>query len=635
MTLLLQDIIHKIEAGVGPRAVRVTLAVLAVLALVLGYNWRSFRNFSTQEAMDSAQLARNISEGRGYTTQFIRPFSMFLIKRANQGRLGSLDEARRQDLCEVKGRHPDIANPPVYPVLVAGLMKTLPFRHDALKQRPFWWSGGVFARYQPDFFIAIFNQCLLLTLAVATFLVARRLFDVQVAWLSAILLACTELLWKFSVSGLSTMLLLVIFMGLVWTLMRIEQGAREPAPRARRLLLFAVVAGLLLGVGTLTRYSFGMLVVPVLLFVVLAGGQRRTASALVIVGVFMAVIAPWVARNLAVCGMPFGTAGYAILDGSFYFPGNKLGRSLEPDFTSVSLTPLWWKFFINTRLIIMNELPRFGGTWVSAFFLAGLVMNFRSQALNRLRLFTLGTMALLIAVQALGRTSLSEDSPEINSENLLVLLLPLVVVYGAGFFLTLLEQVHFPARVMRHLAVGLFGVVMSLPLIYSFLPPRSQPLSYPPYYPPYIQETSGWMSEDELVMSDIPWAVAWYGDQQCIWLTLDADAEFFAVNDFIKPVRALYLTPVTLDSKFLSQWIRAGGDRSWGGIVVGTMLQQSLPLGFPLRKSVQKYLPEQLFLSDWERWLKPDALDLNVPVPGEPKPKKEAPAAEPQPKKSP
>ena len=43
---------------------------------------------ATQEAMDAAQLARNIAQGKGYTTLFIRPFSMYLVKKRNLEKQG-------------------------------------------------------------------------------------------------------------------------------------------------------------------------------------------------------------------------------------------------------------------------------------------------------------------------------------------------------------------------------------------------------------------------------------------------------------------------------------------------------------------------------------------------------------------
>ena len=63
------------------------------------------------------------------------------------------------------------------------------------------------------------------------------------------------------------------------------------------------------------------------------------------------------------------------------------------------------------------------------------------------------------------------------------------------------------------------------------------------------------MKENELMMSDVPWAVAWYGQRQCVWLTLNAQDDFFAINDNLKAVQALYLTPLTTDGKFLSDWV--------------------------------------------------------------------------------
>jgi hypothetical protein len=213
-------------------------------------------------------------------------------------------------------------------------------------------------------------------------------------------------------------------------------------------------------------------------------------------------------------------------------------------------------------------------------------------------------MVLLIIVQALGRTQLSEDSPEINSENLLVMLLPGVAVYGASLFFLLLDQMVLLFQGLRFVVIGLFGLVTCLPLILSFLTPRQIPVTYPPYYPPVIEQVAGWMGETELMMSDIPWAIAWYGKRQCIWLTLNTQSDFFQVNDYLKPIHALYLTPQTMDSRFLSQWVRAG-EHSWGSFILASTINREIPRNFPLRKAPNGFLPEQLFLTDWERWRKP------------------------------
>src|SRR5258708_10977928 len=127
---VVQDIIHKTEVGGGARYLKISLAVLAFLMLWVGYNWRAFKNMSTQEAMDAAQLGRNIAQGKGYTTLFVRPFSMYLLTKHNQAKPGALAlSGHSTDMAQIKDMHPDLANAPVYPVLLAGLMKALPFQY--------------------------------------------------------------------------------------------------------------------------------------------------------------------------------------------------------------------------------------------------------------------------------------------------------------------------------------------------------------------------------------------------------------------------------------------------------------------------------------------------------------------------
>jgi hypothetical protein len=599
---IIQAAIHKLELGGGARLLRVVAVVVVVLTLGVAYDSRAYRNFSTPEAMDSAQLARNIAEGKGYTTLFIRPFSLYLVKSHNEAKSAGTVTNAGFDFAQIKTAHPDIANAPVYPVVLAALMKVLPFHYPVELNKPFWSNSGRFSIYQPDFLIAVFNEILLLAVIVLTFLIARKLFDAAAAWLSALLVFGCELLWRFSASGLSTMLLLVIFMGLAWCVLKIEVEAREAQPNARRLLLWTLAAGTLVAVGALTRYAFGWVIIPLVVFLSLFSGQRRVLHALVALGVFALLLAPWVGRNYAVSGTPFGAAGFAVYEGTFLSPEFRLERSVHPDLSHMFwLTPYTHKLLTNTRIIIQTDLPGLGGSWATLLFLVGLLLGFRNVAAQRMRYFLLMCLVVLIFCQALGQTQLSVESPDINTENLLVLLAPLVFMYGVSLFLTFLDQINLSLPQLRYLVIALFLAVSCLPMIFALSPPKTQPVAFPPYYPPEIQQTAGWMKDSELMMSDVPWAVAWYGQRQCIWLTLDAQDEFFAVNDYLKPVQALYLTPETMDGRFISDWINPR-EFSWGSFIIQAVLQKEIPPTFPLRDAVPGFLPERLFLTDWERW---------------------------------
>src|SRR6187455_510873 len=85
----LQDLIHKLEEGTWFRYVRISLGCLAAIGLVVWYNARSYHNMKSPEAMDAAQVARNLAQGKGYTTHFIRPFSIYLVKKRAEKKLGA------------------------------------------------------------------------------------------------------------------------------------------------------------------------------------------------------------------------------------------------------------------------------------------------------------------------------------------------------------------------------------------------------------------------------------------------------------------------------------------------------------------------------------------------------------------
>lgn len=601
--MTLQDIIHFIEVGAGKRIMRFLLPCLAILVLGTLYNFRSWQNFAAPEAMDTAQLAHNIADGKGYTTLFVRPLSIYIVQNHNKGKTASSSSATTaSDPAQIKTTpHPDLANPPVYPMVLAGLMKILPFHFSTDLKGGFWTKGGNFWRYQPDFIIGIFNELLFFVAIAATFFIARKIFDDKVAQVATLLTLGCEMLWHFSASGLSTMLLLLIFLGLVWCVLKIEELGRDEAPDFVRMLIWSGAVGILTGVGALTRYSFGWTIIPLTVFLILFSGPKKFINAAVTFGLFAIVLAPWIARNFIVSGTPFGTAGYAIFSGSL-FSGSELERSLNPTFIdTLSFLPYGHKFLVNLRPIIDNGLLNLGGTWVGVLFFAGLLLAFNRPAVRRMRYFLLMCLATFIVVQALGRTTLSDETPEINSENILVLLVPLVIIFGTAFFFILVDQMRLPAPELRYLVVGIFVALCWLPLFFAVWF-RSAPVVYPPYYPPDLAKVGGWMKPNELMMSDTPWAVAWYGQRQCVWLSNDAQDEFFALNDYVKPVSGLYLSTRIMDAKLVSDAFR--NKRGWGNFVFVTLTQNKVPLNFPLR-----YIPagsaamtSGLFITDAERW---------------------------------
>lgn len=583
----LQEMIHSFEEGAGARAIKWIGFTFVFVALAVAYDLRAYRNFSNPEAMDAAQVARNLAEGRGFTTHFIRPASLFFL-------------GQKSETSSLTNAHPDLANAPLWPVVLAGAMRVTPFDHDQL-------LGETARTYQPELLIAILNQSLFFLAVLLTWRLARSLYDSFVAWLSVAVLLGADLLWRFSIAGLSTLLAMVVFLLLAQLLVAAERGGQEGGWGAVRLYLGALLAGVLTGALGLTRYALAGLILPVMFYFNFFIPTRGLSLGFAALLGFSAVMTPWLARNHALCGRFFGTAGMAAQAATDRFPGDRLERLMNPendltheDLRQVGLGEMWSKLGDNLPTLLQTELPRLGGSWVGAFFLVGLLVPFRNPSLSRLRIFTLMSLVVLLVFQALGRTQLSKAVPDVNAENLIVLLAPLVFIFGTGMFVLLLEQLELPPWGGRGLVVGVFLVVAAAPLGFALGGTPRLPLAYPPYHPQIVQERAGWLGEHELMMSDMPWAVAWYGRRDCVWLPSNVAEGFAAVNR-VRPVNAIYLTALTLDQRLVSELLE-GDDRVWGDFAANAVVKREIPEGFPLKFAFAEGFPYQLFLADRERW---------------------------------
>lgn len=589
--LPLQELIHKFEEGEGVRTVKLAAIFIALFALAAIYNLREFRNFTAPDAMDMSQVARNISEGKGFVTDCVRPLV-----------IGMLGEHQGGNPNVLKTAVPDLTYPPVYPCLLAAWMKIIPMEWVIPQNQQL-------IRYQPEFYIGLLNQLWFFLAAWMLFRLAKRLFDSSVAWFSAILFICSDLYWRFSISGLPTMFLIVLVLALVECLTRIESGAREEQGHSTGwYVAMSILVGLLIGTAAMTQYAMIWLLVPSMLFLAFFAGKQRPVTIPLAFLACVLVVTPWLARNYQISGTFLGTAGYVLDQGMPNLQGTTIERSLKLD--DALLNGIWSdhglrKLFVNARHIVQTELPNIGGGWVSAFFLVGFLLPFKRPALSRLRYFLAATLVVFIAVQGLCQTWMTDGVTEVRSENLLAIFGPLVILFGAALFFVLLDSLELPFPPARTWIASLAGIIFCLPMVLTLLPPRTYPISYPPYYPWLIQKTANYMKPDELMMSDMPWAVAWYGRRESVWLTMKLKPDFFTINDFQRPVKGIYFTHLTLDERFLSRLVK-GEDRSWGRFVLESLLKGNVPVGFPLRNAWSDVLPDQVFLSDWERWRSPE-----------------------------
>jgi hypothetical protein len=595
----IQTAVFQIEIGRGRKIMQWLLLILLAAALSLVYTAGQFRGLNKRESMDMAQLARNIAHGQGFTTYVIRPLSLWQLEQHGWN-IQDPNTCKRLIM-----QHPDICNPPLYPMVLAGLFKILP-------AKVLTYDLAEHVYYPERWVILPVDQLCLLACVLLTYLWAKRLFDRRVALMATWLMFFSDTLWSYGVSGLPTNFLMLLFLLATYCLFvadgKLNPAERSegapvgpaPAPATGRAVPWVLASAVLVGLCVLTRYLAAFFLLPMVIYVMrIFRGWAAAMWAAVYVAVFAAVITPWLIRNHHISGSVLGIARYELVDRSGAFRGEALPRSHKPDFADAySVRALSTKFLTNARVVLLTNLRLVGTDFLVLFFGAGVLYGFRRQDVSRLRGLVLGVIVMAIIAMSLIGSDPERSGPDVGGGNLLVLLLPIIAIYGTAFFYLLLDRVPFRIKLTRGMAIGGFVLLNVSPMIFSLLPPRQGVFPYPPYIAPVVRTISAQFEPDSLASSDMPWAVAWDGERRAVWLPLTLD-DFYEIHDFIAPkgFQYVFLTPYIIDARPQTEVAR-GEYKGWE-----TFLRGQLPASFPL-KAYSPLPPdnEQVILADRARW---------------------------------
>lgn len=589
-----QSAVFQIELGRGKRIAQVILIALLAVTLGLLYTAGQFRGLEKREAIDMAQLARNIARGEGYTTSMIRPLSLW----------HQMKVAGRSDPQILN--HPDLYNPPLYPVLLATVFKMSPA--GIFETKP-----GEPVLSAERWVILPVNQFFLLATLCLAYVWAKQVFDRRTALTTVLLLLASDTLWSYGISGLPTNLLMFLVLLALYCVYLVDRrlnsaeatGAETgaPAPAAMRTadIILIVASAVLAGLCFLTRYLAGFLVIPLALYVArVLRGRRGGLWAVIYLAVFVAVIAPWLIRNVTVSHSLVGVAKYDLVDRGGGLTGDLLPRTFKPDFADAyALRPLAGKFVSGVRKNLTETFRNMGSDYLVFFFGVGLMYGFRRRDTMRLRGALVGCLLAGLVAMALIGSPGETGAPGINGGNLFVVFLPIVGVYGVAFFYLLLDRIPFRIRLTQGLAIATFAAVNVAPMAFTLLRSRQGAFPYPPYYGPVTHGVASLYDPKELGVSDMPWALAWYGDRRVMWLPSTVE-DFYELNDFVAPTPGfsfIMLTPYMLNQRFQSD-LQYGEFKDWSGVLAGRM-----PERFPL-KAIAPAPPDnqQFLITDRPRW---------------------------------
>jgi hypothetical protein len=569
----IQDLIFKLDVGMGVHWFRLGLFCLLTLLVILLYTGAQFYGLRDPMAMDMGQLAHNLAEGRGYVTKAVRPFDVYYLNSIGKPTI----EGTRAAI-------PELWTPPVYPWVLSLMLRVARPDYTVTLSPELSTSGWMMhatpeeleyayetARAQKlpcDRLLMLTGWLLFLLGLLLTYILARDLFDNRVAVMSAFLYLFCEPLLAYAIEGLPVEFMTVMFLLATYGVFKAEQW-RQAGSRSRLWIDGALtVSGLAVALGTLTQYAFVGVLAPLLVYVAVSFSKQWYRKLGLCLAVFALVLAPWMARNEKVSGTMFGLAPYSLWDGTGQgSPTEIKPGQVERTFGAapyLRLRALTRKALVNLRQLYQVTIKDIGANYLIAFFFVSLLHRFRREEVFRLRRFLLWSLmgcALWLSVAGPPRW------------NFLTVFAPLVIVYGSAFFYVMFERLQFRTRVMRYGMIGLFAGLNVVPFALAILPPVTTD-PYPPYHSGVIGVLGKAFDENEVMVSDIPWAVAWYADRTTIWKPFDTK-DYLAINDNVRVISGIYLTQATLEQQDVLEML-SGYQQEW--LLMFQRPDPSLPL---------------------------------------------------------
>jgi hypothetical protein len=592
----IQMLLQLVEVGKAQILVRIIPLLAALLVIGGAYDKIVYHGLNDAQSMDNAQLARQIVRHQGFTTEFLRPYAVAQLREyaVSQGLGGDLFPAARFPTGAPRIL-PDTYNAPGYPFLLAVWFH---FTHPEFDQPPSAMKGGL---YPGDRWIPVLNQIFLLLTAVLVFALGHRLFDDRVAWLSLGAYLATDMIWHYTVTALSTTVLIFLVTAILICALEIfcvgdacfENENRSFTPA----WLWAIVVAFLLAAACLTRLHLVVLLVPLffLLMVMPRPDLSRANLGLfaLIALVVMGAVIPWFLHVNAVSGNPLGSNVPLLLYGQGEYTGNQIYcatslPSYEHLFGGVSgkeVTGFRWHLEHAWNLLGTNPLILLFG--------ASALHQFKRRRTRAFQWLLFGCAFVLVAANNLG----SANPETVGPWNIVVLLFPCMVVIGSAFFFILLDRLNLVIRLLNSLIIITLVALTMAPLLVTLTTTTNALYNFPPYMPPSIRSFGQFAGTDEWITSDMPWATAWYADRPSLWLP-DSITDFVDINDKICPSGLLFLTPVTWSQPFSN--IKTGEDKEWFAFAVGIPAPSGFPL--PVHTMTGAGGPEYYLWSDRPRW---------------------------------
>jgi hypothetical protein len=522
---------------------------LLMIGLALVQVFVSFRGLRSASGMETAQLAREVARGNGWSTKCIRP--------------AAWRQAMQTDKPIAIEKFTDTSMAPLPVAVLVPLFKALESKWTFDPS-----TDGVV--YLLDRVVAGLGALWFLLTLLGLHGLARRLFDDRVANITVVALGFSQILWEMALSGSPRMLLLLELVWVFRCLLAIARAGQAQLPYMGK----AWILGFLLTAMMLTHWMGSIWTVAILLCLAFIIPKVGRAVGVAIVPVVIA-IGLWMVHNQVVAGDPLGS-GKILLQAALSGSGEEvLARTLADTGSALALGQM-------VRGTILRLAGQTDGIYghlallvAAPWFFAALLHRFRRPECGWLK----WTLTALVASSAVGMALIGPLDELFDDGNVFPVLAPLMSVFGVALILVLWTRLEMRGRGFwqTHGAAVLIVALTAAPMLAAMpdsirggLMLRGQLAQWPPYAADRVSLVPRLIDPQEVVMSDAPWFIAWYADIPSIWLPVRRD-ELTALRQEIEntnwKVAGVVITPVSARCTMLGD-IFNGSWSEWPDVIL-------------------------------------------------------------------
>ncbi len=514
--------------------IRRSLFFVILIIFTLGNLFTLFKGLNSPQAMDQAQISREIARGNGFTTKMIRPVAYYQAEKA---------EKRTVSLLGFQ----DTYHSPLNPLLNAAVLKMI-----GADKADAWQMGDNEMVFPLDRVIATVSTLFFLMAIGVNYLLIARIFDAKIAGVCAILMLFCETFWNYSLSGLPQMLMLMLFSCGMYFAYRAVEAATE----GRIAMTPAIIAGVFFTLLALTHWMTVWIALGYIIFAAVSFRPRGIVGISILALILIAAIGPML-RNQAITGSPFGTAFLTLYNGLGETSEVSVMRNIDLEAEPLELDGLLGKILRTTLLQATDIVALLAGILVAPLFFLSLLHPFKRKSIANFR----WAILLMWITTAIGLAFFGVSTQALDPNQLHLLFAPIMTAYGLAFVSILWSRLDFVAATpaLRNVHHFVIVIICALPLLLSLplkvrlgmhVRDRGGVPQWPPYYAPALNSKTsgvkGWVSEKQVVFSDQPWAVAWYADRMSIWLPPSREGftklETVA-SDLQTPVAGILISP--------------------------------------------------------------------------------------------